>query len=783
MLMSTEMISLPGTIGPYRVTGRLGRGGMGEVLRGHDDRLDRPVALKRILPDLREPQAALQRFRREARAVARLNHPSIVQVYDWEEQDAQHWLIMEFVEGRSLNELIAEGPLPPERALEIARDAASGLAEAHEVGLVHRDLKTTNVIVSTRGRAKILDFGLAKTIRLEDSGKDRTTLPSTTLTGEGRIVGTVTAMSPEQAMGRKVDHRSDLFSLGILLYEMLSGVLPFKAESAIETLTRICSAQEEPLRDLDPTIPEGVAKLVTHLLEKDPARRPPDARQVVAQIDRLRSGSRETDAVEIATDQETRLSLEATRVERSVGAVEEEPEGVASADAVDLEKKARVVERGNPLFRQRSWLNAAAAILIGLGLWSLKPWTEDEPAIGATASTPLPAPELTTHELYQRGMTLLERFDREGNIGKAIDDFQRALALDEGYAPAMAGLAHAYWYDYRLGGWDPQRLQQALAIAEQAVVAGEHFAFAHVSLGIVYTEMGRFDDAVRVLEHALTIEPLNAAAWGGLGNAARSQADHSRAEECYLKAINAQPANWLWHSFLGSLYYSTERYGEAEEAFLRQLELAPDSFNGFSNLGGVYHMQGRLGEAATQYQKALEIRKDSKTYSNLGTLYFAQGFYVRSVSAFKKSLNTGGSNHYQNWANLGDAFRWTPDNQEEARQAYVRALQLLDEKLALTPKDTNLRTSIPMYKAKLGNCDQALAHLASIGNLPMDDGTAWFQIAVTNEICERRDDALTNLQTALTAGYPLSEIQGNPELLELRQDVRYHRLTTVPISF
>ncbi|MEM7350280.1 MAG: serine/threonine-protein kinase, partial [Acidobacteriota bacterium] len=269
--------TLPDLIGPYRVTGRLGRGGMGEVLRGYDDRLDRPVALKRVRAAGRDPAKARQRFQREAKIVARLSHPAIVQVYDWEEAEGNDWLVMELIDGRSLEAVLADGPLPPGRAAAIAQQIAAGLAVAHEAGLVHRDLKPANVMVAAgsegRDEIKILDFGLAKRVELEPPDDSQAATPST-LTEAGQVVGTTASMSPEQTLGWPVDHRSDLFSLGILLYEMLSGVSPFKAEGALHTLNRICSVRETPLRRLDARIPAELADLVGRLLEKEPARRP-----------------------------------------------------------------------------------------------------------------------------------------------------------------------------------------------------------------------------------------------------------------------------------------------------------------------------------------------------------------------------------------------------------------------------------------------------------------------------------------------------------------------------
>lgn len=259
----------PQTIGPYSLGERLGAGGMGEVYEAYDQRLDRWVAVKLIRPESAENETARERFRREARAAARLSHPSIVQIYDIVESDESDAIILELVEGEPLSGRIARGPLPAEEALRLGRQVAEGLAAAHARGLVHRDLKPENVMVTLEGHAKILDFGLAKRLEGEAS-----------LTEDHRVIGTFRSMSPEQARGLPVDHRSDLFSLGTLLYEMLTGTSPFAAPSTLETLTRICSHRPPSVREVVADVPQVVSDLVDRLLEKDAKLRPLDARGV-----------------------------------------------------------------------------------------------------------------------------------------------------------------------------------------------------------------------------------------------------------------------------------------------------------------------------------------------------------------------------------------------------------------------------------------------------------------------------------------------------------------------
>jgi serine/threonine-protein kinase len=245
---------------------------MGEVFLAYDERLDRQVAIKRIRLDTNATPERRERFRREARVAAKLNHPAIVQIYDVLTEDEVSYIVMEYVEGTNLRRLLDDGPLPASEVAALGRDIAQGLAEAHRQGIVHRDLKSENILVTPDGRAKIADFGIAKrALGGPDEGS---------LTADGRVLGTYRTMSPEQARGEPVDFRSDLFSLGVLLYEALAGQSPFEAENELAMLSRIVRDRQAPVREVRPEVPAELSDLVDHLLEKDPLGRPRSAREV-----------------------------------------------------------------------------------------------------------------------------------------------------------------------------------------------------------------------------------------------------------------------------------------------------------------------------------------------------------------------------------------------------------------------------------------------------------------------------------------------------------------------
>jgi len=268
----------------YEITASLGAGGMGEVFRATDTRLGRDVALKVLPPAVAGNAERLDRFQREAKALAALDHPGIVTVYSVEEADGVHFLTMQLVAGEPLHDAIPAGGLLLERWLPIASAITDALASAHEKGIVHRDLKPANIMVTAEGRVKILDFGLAKMSEPPSGDTVDPNLPTMALTQEGVVMGTVPYMSPEQVRGQRLDARSDLFSLGAILYEMASGRRPFHGESSADLMSAIVRDTPEPLSALRADLPPAVDRVVRRALAKDPSRRYQTARGMLAEL-------------------------------------------------------------------------------------------------------------------------------------------------------------------------------------------------------------------------------------------------------------------------------------------------------------------------------------------------------------------------------------------------------------------------------------------------------------------------------------------------------------------
>lgn len=283
----------PGTrLGPYEILAPLGAGGMGEVWRARDTRLGRDVAIKVLPAEYAADPDRLRRFEQEARATAALNHPNILAVFDIGTHEGSPYLVAERLEGATLRERLASGPLSAGTAVEVGVQVAQGLAAAHEKGIVHRDLKPGNVFLTTDGRAKILDFGLAKLTRRDAGvlgGSDPAQTPA--VTQLGMVVGTAAYMSPEQARGYAVDHRSDIFAFGLLLHEMVSGRSPFQRETPIDTISALLNSEPPPLGDLAPPLGTALDRIVRHCLEKAPEDRFQSARDLAFDLGSLSAPS------------------------------------------------------------------------------------------------------------------------------------------------------------------------------------------------------------------------------------------------------------------------------------------------------------------------------------------------------------------------------------------------------------------------------------------------------------------------------------------------------------
>jgi len=270
------------SIAHYHIVARLGQGGMGEVYLATDTRLDRSVALKVLPATVAQDPVRMERFDREAKAASALNHPNVAHIYEIGEVDGLHFLVMEFIEGEPLDRRIGGHPLPVDEIAQIGAQVADALDTAHAKGIVHRDIKPANLMITPRGLVKVLDFGLAKL--MEQPSSLQSQMATRTLSAAGELIGTVGYMSPEQALGRVVDNRTDIFSLGVVLYQMATGRMPFEGSNPSETIARILEAQPEAMARFNYGVPEDLERIVRKCLEKDRERRYQSARDLMVDL-------------------------------------------------------------------------------------------------------------------------------------------------------------------------------------------------------------------------------------------------------------------------------------------------------------------------------------------------------------------------------------------------------------------------------------------------------------------------------------------------------------------
>ncbi|HYA63993.1 MAG TPA: serine/threonine-protein kinase, partial [Candidatus Sulfotelmatobacter sp.] len=289
----TESGSLVGqSVSHYKVTRKLGSGGMGVVYEAEDTRLGRRVAVKFLPPEMAQDTQLIERFQREARAASALNHPNICTIHSIEQHERQHFLVMELLEGQTLAQTMGRQPFSMDKLLPVAIQIADALESAHAKGIVHRDIKPANLWVTDRGQIKILDFGLAKMERsaIPEAGSSASqmeTMPGE-LTSPGAAMGTVSYMSPEQARGQLVDARTDLFSVGTVLYQMASGVLPFTGDTSAVIFDSILNRDPKPVEQVNPAVPPEFGRILSKLLEKDRSLRCQTATELKTDLNRLK---------------------------------------------------------------------------------------------------------------------------------------------------------------------------------------------------------------------------------------------------------------------------------------------------------------------------------------------------------------------------------------------------------------------------------------------------------------------------------------------------------------
>ena len=679
----------------YRITDKVGEGGMGVVYKAQDTKLERTVALK-FLNSLGMTDASRQRFIQEARAAAQVLHPNICPIFEINEHDGRPFFAMAFVEGKTVEQLLANGPLPLSKALDIAIQAANGLEAAHQAGVVHRDIKSGNIVVGADGHATILDFGLAL-----GPNSERLTIP-------GAASGTVSYMSPEQAQGIEVDKRTDIWSLGVVLFEMLAGALPFQRESVYGVMNAIVNQEPVDIAALRPQVPQTVRTLINKALQKAPGQRFQSAAEMAAALTQIRDAqSQQTETVA----------------------------AVRTASAV--EPPVQQIQKRN---RWKIWTAVFAAILIAtaVGLFlvfhkalpqekqiAVLPFEvigdQNNPAVRALADglvetltaklsqvqdfqgklLVVPASEIRNRKIataedarriYGANLVISGSVELVGDSVQFNEELIDALKIRqlESVSFALAMDKAIEIRDRAVEGVTHMLQLTVLPKARSAMDAGETQnpeAYSEYLKGVGYLARhdlpGNIGLAIGSLQNAVSADPKFALAFAALGEAqwwkAKNTSDSNEAAEA-LKSIqlalslnnnltaahiklgeiyseSGKPEQAISEEkgallqvacdaqadrALGTAYEATNRFGEAEDAYKKGIECQPTDWYGYSMLGYFYVKRGRLEEARATYEQGRALTPDNEALAlNLAILDMREGKFQQAVELSLKDPKPG----------------------------------------------------------------------------------------------------------------------------------------------
>jgi eukaryotic-like serine/threonine-protein kinase len=628
-------------IGPYEILSALGAGGMGEVYKARDTRLDRIVALKTLPADKLSDAERKRRFLLEARAASRLNHPNIVTIHDISEEDGVCLIAMEYIAGGSLQQVNTGDGLPLKDAMKYAAEIASALCAAHSAGIVHRDLKPANILITEDGRVKLVDFGLAKWVGDRAPAAETATMD----TVPGAVVGTPGYMSPEQVEGRTVDARSDIFAFGLVLYELLSGQRAFQRDSWAATLAAVLHAEPAPLRELNPSIPASLERHVARCLRKDPSERfqtmleasralldtasPEDAKEDIH--DKAPSIA-VLPFVNLSADKENEYFGDGL-AEEILNALTKVPElrVIARTSAFAFRGKEENLRTIGQRLRVGTVLQGSVrsaghrirvtAQLIRVAdeshLWSERYdrdmtdifaiQDEISLAIANALQVKLTAPRRGTASIeafqnYLKGLYWYQRYTAE-NLARARESFEQALVLDPGYAEAHAGLA-VFFYGLGALGIKPMVEMAPLArtAAKKALAIDRTLSEAHSVLGLV---VGAVDF------------------------------DWKSAEQHFHAAMASDPVPPLVRVRY-ALYFLTplRRFEEAVEQYRKALETDPLSMMVHFGLSFAFCCQRRFGEAIEHARRAVDL------YPDYWLVHFALGLALRQSGAIPQAIDS-----------------------------------------------------------------------------------------------------------------------------------------------
>lgn len=714
------------TVSHYRILEKLGEGGMGVVYKARDTKLNRDVALKFLSSHLTANEDAKKRFTREARAASSLDHPNISVIHEIGETDDGHsFICMGYYEGQTLREKLEQDPPDPEAAVSIIIQIARGLQRAHDAGIIHRDIKPANIILTDQGDVKIVDFGLAKLVS------------ETAITETDGRGGTLAYMSPEQLHGEKVDYRTDLYSLGVLMYEMLSGRRPYHEEHYAALMYSIVNTDPPPPSVINPSVPKELDQLVLKLIHKRPEDRWQSANEVIAFLDKTRERSPDPVPAQatarstffskpafiipalIAVLAVTALSIPFIRgpvfqfinQSQTPGSVHlvvlpfvnvgDDPDNRAFADGLmeTLTSSLTFIQPGNISYwvvsssevRQRNIESASDA---------LREFNATHAVYGSVHRL---ANQLrltlnlvdtkTSRQIKSQMITMpldsLPRLQDEAMLTLA-----QMLEIDipserEVYQWA-GGTVNSRSYEYYLEGrgylsnyQNVDNIHTSIALFESAVDLDPDFALAYAGIGEAYWRLYNETRNISWVEYAE--DSINRAMESDsshptvLVTMGMIQSGRGYVEESirtYQKALEMNPTHADAYRGLANAYEQLGHFDEAEETLKRAIRLIPTYWAGYNQLGAFYLNQGRMEDAIPQFEKVIELIPNSNFgYINLGVTYYYLDKYQEAIEMFNRVIEI--EPNYVIYSNLG-TLHYYEANFEKAAQMYQNALEISD---------------------------------------------------------------------------------------------------------
>jgi serine/threonine protein kinase/tetratricopeptide (TPR) repeat protein len=792
----------------YQVIERLGAGGMGEVYLAEDLRLGRRVAVKRVHQSLEnDPHGT--RLMLEARAVARLNHPGIAMIYDVFEVDNRGHIVMEFVRGQNLTARIGGKELPFETVLELAIQITEALVHAHENGIIHRDLKPANVHLTTDGRVKLLDFGIAK-LQSDRILPGETTLAETSLPA---LMGTPAYMSPEQLLQRPVDPRTDIYSLCVLFFEMASGRPPFIEERFMELAAAILTKPVPSLKEFRPDVPDRFCDLIKRGTEKSRDDRwssmahvyrelraikdlapltidEPRRAMVVAILPfRNATGDAANDFIgtgicEVLIANAARLPgltvlsrgsvLQYNNADRDLKRISHELGATCAVDGSYQRFGDRIRVTAamiDPRSDRVLWSDHVDGVLAGifeiqttLGerlLAALQPGNAPEPR-----SRPrFPTESVSAFTKYARARVLLERPDVPGNIDRAVELLERALKEDSRFALAHAALGEAYWNRYRHSS-EPHWTLKALSCLTEAMRLDPVQPDIRRTLAQIYRGTGRNEEALEELRAARVAEPQSDETHRYLGEVLFDLGRRDEALDCFEQAIRLRPDFWENHRGLGSAWYRMGEYDRAIVAFSRVVELQPDSAWGFQMLGTVYHAIGQIDLALLNYERSMTIAPTGTAAANVGTIWYARCDYAQALNSYELAIKLRPNNPVY-YRNRGDAYIKLGD-EEKAKSSYQRAVELMEELIRVNPKDAEGLSRLAVYEAKLGRIHAACQHADQASASEPLGVEIMYRRGVVFALAGKMTEAAASVKLAVDRGFSFTLVEQDDDLQQLR---------------